>query len=212
MDYKKNNILNKNTIILAVFILALFLTGCTSKKNKVYFEAAASETETTDNAETAELQAEDTAEKEEQKTEKEYCVYICGAVVSPGVYTLPEGSRIYEAIQLAGGLTEDASKTSINQAEYLSDGQMIRIPTIEEEENSGNPELTEEQPDDGKININTASATELMTLPGVGASKAEAIIAYREKNGGFATIEDIMKIDGIKEGVFHRIEESIKVN
>lgn len=208
MDYKKNIIPNKNTIFLAVFILALFLTGCTSKKNEVYFEAAVSETETTDNAEAA----EDTAEKEEQKTEKEYCVYICGAVVVPGVYMLPEGSRIYEAIQLAGGLTENASKTSINQAEYLSDGQMIRIPTIEEEENSGNPELTEEQPDDGKININTASATELMTLPGVGASKAEAIIAYREKNGGFATIEDIMKIDGIKEGVFHRIEESIKVN
>ncbi len=161
-------------------------------------------------------------------------VYVCGAVVNPGVYVLKENSRIYEAVALAGGLTEDASAESVNQAQTVSDGQMIRILTKEEAAagvtnsgtaaESGNTAVTQSasgdgdtagdgssEAADGKVNLNTASATELMTLPGIGQSKADSIIAYRESCGGFSGIEEIMNVDGIKEGVYNRIKDYIKV-
>ena len=155
----------------------------------------------------------DTQVEEEEMEQEELCyVYVCGAVARPGVYALPQGSRIYEAIGQAGGLTEDADETIVNQAEPVTDGMMIRIYTETETDEAGGVIADESKAADGKVNINTASATELMTLPGIGASKAEAIINYREENGGFSKIEDLMNIPGIKEGVFQQMKEKIKVN
>ncbi len=158
---------------------------------------------------------EDTEECEPtEQVSAGFCyVYVCGAVNSPGVYALPEGSRIYEAVQLAGGLREDACAESVNQAECLTDGQMIQILTNEEaialsEKNT----VADVENSDGRVNINTASVTELMTLPGVGQSKAEAIVAYREEKGAFSAIEEIMNVAGIKEGIYNQMKDHIKTD
>ena len=99
--------------------------------------------------------------------------------------------------------------SDLNQAEKLSDGQKIYVPTISESEESDNASGISA---DGKVNINRATAEELMTLPGIGESKANDIISYRETNGSFAKIEDIMNIPGIKDGVFNKISGSITVD
>ena len=135
-------------------------------------------------------------------------VYVCGAVMHPGVYELAEGSRIYEAVALAGGMTDDASPTAVNQARVLTDGEMIEILTADEEQEQ---RIIQEADSDGKVNLNTADAEELKTLPGIGDAKANSILAYREQHGAFAAIEDIKNIEGIKDGIFARLEDYIKV-
>ena len=139
---------------------------------------------------------------------KRLTVYVCGAVQQPGVYELAEGSRVYEALALAGGATDEASPTAVNQAQLLTDGEMIEILTVDE---AMEREAAQETASDGRVNINTADAGELQTLPGIGEAKADSIIAYREKNGAFAAIEDIKNIEGIKDGVFAKLEDHIKV-
>ncbi len=135
-------------------------------------------------------------------------VYLCGAVKSPGVYELPEGSRVYEAIEMAGGLKRNASSTAVNQAQLLTDGEMIEILTVDE----ATAQQVEQQDEaDSRVNLNTASAEELKTLPGIGDAKAASILAYREQNGAFTSIEDIKKIEGIKDGVFANIKDLIRV-
>ncbi len=141
-------------------------------------------------------------ENEEDGSSEEIYVYVCGAVMQEGVYRLSEGSRIYEAVELAGGFREDAATTGVNQAQVLEDEMTVYVPTIDE---------AVETISDGKVDLNRASKEELMTLSGVGESRAESIIKYREQNGGFQTIEDIMKVSGIKEGLFEKIKDFIKV-
>ena len=122
---------------------------------------------------------------------------------------LPENSRVYEAVAMAGGMTEDAGMEAVNQAEFVTDGQMLRIPTMEEV--AAAQEESESNVDDGLLDINRASVADFMTLPGIGQSKAEALFQYREAHGRFSSIEEIMNVDGIKEGVFNKIKDSIKV-
>lgn len=135
------------------------------------------------------------------------CVYICGAVQAPGVYYLDQGDRVFDVIQAAKGMTEDANVTSINQAELVTDGQMIYIPLLGE-----NTPVVQGETTKGLVNLNTADAELLMTLPGVGESKAAAIIAYREDQGGFKDISDIMNVAGIKESSYNKIKDYICVN
>ena len=151
-------------------------------------------------------------EQEEKDCQEEMgscMVYVCGAVENPGVYELPEKSRVYEAVAMAGGMTEDAGMEAVNQAEFVTDGQMLRIPTMEEV--AAAQEESESNVDDGLLDINRASVADFMTLPGIGQSKAEALFQYREAHGRFSSIEEIMNVDGIKEGVFNKIKDSIKV-
>ena len=140
-------------------------------------------------------------------------VYVCGAVNAPGVYELKEGARVYEAIQLAGGLTEAAAADAVNQARIVTDGEQIRVPTVEEAQSRGAGVAGEvtEGTENNKININTAGKEELMTLTGIGEAKAESIMDYREKNGSFTSIEELMQIEGIKEGVFNKIKDDITI-
>lgn len=146
-------------------------------------------------------------------------VYICGEVANPGVYELSKDSRIYEAVDVAGGFTENAARESINLASKVSDGMQITIYNKEEAaslpaggtsagKNSGQDQMSGSS---SLVNLNTATKEELMTLKGIGESKAEDIIRYREKSGGFKKIEDIMKISGIKEAGFQKIKDSITV-
>ena len=152
-----------------------------------------------------EVEDTDASVKEDDVSDKdtEYIfVYVCGAVNLEGVYELPSGSRVYEAIEAAGGFREDADKSNVNQAEVLEDEERIYVPAVGEE-------TQEDSSKDGKVNINKASKEELMTLPGVGESRAESIIQYREENGEFRSVEDIMQVSGIKEGLFEKIKDMI---
>lgn len=145
-------------------------------------------------------------------------VHICGEVQTPGVYELTVDSRICDVLLLAGGFTADADTEAVNMAAGIEDGMQIVIPaeTDRTSETTGNSldragetaaGKTESQP----VNINKADKETLMSLPGIGAGKAEAVIAYREAGGVFKDIQDIMLVDGIKEGVYARIKDKICV-
>ena len=211
------------SVIVSVCVLvSIFGIGC-MRKPEVYLETYSSENESghqvlhdADSMSERATEAETSSEVEAVS----FYVYVCGAVAKPGVYVLPEGSRIYEALEMAGGLLENADVNLLNQAGLLLDGQMIRVYTYEEGQQNGlegrnvaNP--SQEQNaiiQDDRVNINTAAKSELMTLPGIGSAKADAIIAYREAHGLFSNIEELMNSPGIKEGIFLQIKELIRVN
>lgn len=144
-------------------------------------------------------------------------VYVCGAVNEPGVYELKAGSRAADALEAAGGMRSDAQNDIWNLAQEVTDGQQIRIPFIGEEasvvqEAQQDARTTgNESFDESKVNLNTANAQQLMTVPGIGQAKADSIIKYREKNGRFSSVEEIMQIEGIKQGIFEKIKDYICV-
>lgn len=145
-------------------------------------------------------------------------VHICGEVRTPGVYELTADSRICDVLLLAGGFTADADTEAVNMAAGIEDGMQIVIPTETDRtsETTGNSSDRTGETPAGKtesqlVNINTADKETLMSLPGIGAGKAEAVIAYREAGGVFKDIKDIMLVDGIKEGVYARIKDKICV-
>lgn len=235
------------TLFLMITVVCLF-AGCGMKENQVFFDSESSELENqVENGNGDELEepvcGESTEEQNGEMVEngegslteslgetKTLCyVYACGAIANPGVYEVAHDTRVCEVIQYAGGLTEDAATTCINQALAVYDGLMLVIPTVTQWENGefvldengfpiqvpketasgkGNPGSVV---DDGKVNINEATVEQLCTLPGVGASRAESIVAYRQEHGAFQCIEDIKKVSGIKDGLFEKIKEKIKV-
>jgi len=146
-----------------------------------------------------------------------FYVHICGEVVSPGVYELKEGSRVFQAIEKAGGVTDQAAAEYLNMAEQVKDGMKIVVPGKEEVEAAkarGEISLQAEASlnvQKTKVNLNTATKEELMTLRGVGEAKAADILKYRESHGGFQKIEDIMKISGIKDAAFQKIKDDITI-
>ena len=145
----------------------------------------------------------------------EIIVHITGSIQNPGIVTIPKGSRIIDVISSAGGATSDADFSKINLAYIVSDAQKIYIPSINDDFSETNyisslpgKNVLEENLST-KININTASQSELETLPGVGPSTALKIINYRTKNGNFEKIEDIMNIPGIGEAKFKNLKDYI---
>ena len=203
----------KKTVIFLFLILCMTAvnTGCQKKQETDFI--LENPKEHTDN----EKQTEGNKDIKEGKSDSEkenIFVYVCGAVKKPGVYELLPGQRICDAIAAAGGLSEQAAGDSLNQAEVLSDGQMLRVLTTEEAAAATvQPgQETAESSRDGRVDINTADASALMSLPGIGQSKADAIIAYRNEHGAFKAPEELMNISGIKEGVYQKIKDSIKVN
>lgn len=196
-------------VFLVIAAAMSLLCGC-GARNNVYLEKNTGETG--ELCVTEALSATETEEPDGAKEEKTCLVYVCGAVVSPGVYELDDGSRIYEAVELAGGFMEEAAEDALNLAESVTDGQMIRIPTEEEQEAAGRQGAEADSAADGKLDLNRADVAALMELPGIGQSKAEAIVGYREEHGSFSRTEDLMKVEGIKEGVFDKIKDRIKVD
>ncbi|MBQ8246281.1 MAG: ComEA family DNA-binding protein [Lachnospiraceae bacterium] len=141
------------------------------------------------------------ADSAKESNENMLLVHVCGAVSVPGVYELPVGSRINHAVEAAGGFDMQADKEGVNLVEEISDGEQIRIPFIGEET------YTE---DEGLININQADVDMLCEIPGIGESRAMAIVEYREEHGGFTTMEELMQVPGIKEGIYARISSYIE--
>lgn len=162
-------------------------------------------------------------------------VHICGAVENPGVYELPAGSRVFEAVRLAGGFSGEADENYVNQAQEVPDAGKVVIPTVEEtgllketgEEGTGfgilMPEMWERETfrqedsdkaagnSSGLVNINTADKAELCSLPGIGNAKAEAVLSYREKKGRFSSVEELKKVDGIGDSVYTGLKDRICV-
>lgn len=157
---------------------------------------------------------DDTGEKITEPREDVY-VHICGAVQSPGVYVLAAGSRLYEAVEAAGGFLPEACQEYCNLALTVSDGMQYQIPTEDEARSGELPEAAQGKPSSydsqGLLDINLATAAELMSLPGIGQTRADAIITYREEHGAFAGKEDIMQVTGIKGATYEKIEGYIVV-
>lgn len=151
-------------------------------------------------------------------------VYVCGAVMNPGVVSLPGESRVEDALLAAGGFTEDALRQALNLADWVCDGQMLYFPA-EGEDMAGDWPVygalggigswsgvkSDSEQGKGLVNINTADETVLITLPGIGEGRAKDIIAYREEYGPFQSPEDIMKVSGIKTSVYEKICDKITV-
>lgn len=171
--------------------------------------------------------------KDESKlTEELYKVDIKGEIIYPGIYTLKKGSRVVDVIEKAGGLTEQANTSVINLSKKITDEMVIiiysqaqveefeKIKEVEKvvqekcnqiDENSLQNDacINQEVASNGKISINTAGWEELMTLSGIGESKAKEIVAYREQNGAFESIDDLAKVPGIGENILAKIKENI---
>ncbi len=206
-------------VVILVIYLISNLTGCSAKKDQKEKSIVVSE----DSEIIAQREA-DESETDEPETEepRRIFVYMCGAVNKPGVYELPSGARVFEAINMAGGLREDALATAINLASFLEDATKIYIPTVDEaqlideqyayNDQAYNEELnTSNANSQGLININTADSNELQRLNGVGPKLAGAIVRYRDENGAFATKEEIKKVSGIGDGIFAKLENEITV-
>ncbi|MCR5343759.1 MAG: helix-hairpin-helix domain-containing protein [Butyrivibrio sp.] len=244
--------ITKNFITL--LLVGVLLTGCDRKDADIVLaepETAVADSgapalednteEMKNSSDTGSLEADKSDEKsdnkseeaskvEESKAPETIMVHVCGAVLCEGVYELPTGSRVVDAIKAAGGFLQDADSDFVNQATILEDGVKIKIPTVEESMATGDgaddtasagsddagitgavTAEAESSSESGKVNINTASESELCDIPGIGQSRAKNIIAYREENGKFGTIEDIMKVTGIKDKFFSKIKDHIKV-
>ncbi len=223
--------MNKKTIIIGITCAGLFIagisycitmSGCsreTALSTSLQEDGNVTVSANLDAPGPVEATAQAVVTQEPVAEQTKIYVHICGAVVHPGVYATVSGSRVCEMIELAGGLKEDAAGDYINQAEPVADGQRIYIPTKEEIEGLAASQVMEgsakasdqAKEDSGLVNINTADAQELMTLPGIGQAKADSIIKYRTENGNFSRVDELMNISGIKEGVYDKISSYITV-
>lgn len=205
-------ILNKKQKTIMVIIIAIMLAVIgyyiINKTEKYDY----SELEKTSNAEEQE-------DEEKDKEEEKIIIHITGEVEEGGVIELEKGARISDAIEEAGGTTEEADLSNVNLAYSLSDGQKIKIPNINEEnketiveEKAGEDIIIEgNKSEEEKININKATQTEIETLPGIGPSTALKIINYKKEHGKFNNIEEIKNVPGIGESKFENIKEYICV-
>lgn len=219
--------IKENMIKVVVITLLLFLyVG-----SFIYISTKIIKTEKGSENKTNVLAKEDLKEETNTETsEKEIVVDVKGSVKKPGVYKIKENSRVTDAIDAAGGLSKNANTRFINLSKLLSDGDVVVIYSNEEIEDAKKedkivvetPCICEEVKNDacykeettntnGKININTATINELMTLTGIGESKAKLIIEYRTQNGNFKDIKDIMKVKGISETLFSKFKENITI-
>lgn len=217
-----NTLRKKSRIIGILLIQSLFLCGCDRPGKEIIWNVQNEQEMTRFQSEVSgqnvtEMCTESGEKAEDRMTESKVPVYadICGAVQHPGVYELEEGARIFELIEKAGGLQEDADLTAVNQAERVTDGMKVRVYTKEEAKELAMPEVAGtasarvEEP--RKININQADQSELTALSGIGSARAADIIAYRTEHGGFQSIEEIMNVSGIKESTFQKIKDQIVV-
>ena len=223
---RTNSCFRSRSIVAFVAVLSfccIYIAGCGKSGNaditwQLQTQSGDSETETQ-----SELSAESVNDEQAVLTEdSNIYVYLCGAVVNPGVYEVPEGSRLFEVLDMAGGMAQDADKTYLNLARNVCDGEQIIIFTTQEtqkmQSDSGTTVVTENAvvvsggTSDGLVNINTASINELTSISGIGESRAQSIISYREQHGQFNSIEGIKEVDGIKDGLFQKIKDKITVN
>ena len=223
----------KIVIYTVLAAAVLMCAGCGRREEAVFIPADSAESDSAGLSGTGPEAFDPAVDEETAGADGEsqmICVFVCGAVMREGVYELPEGSRVIDAVNAAGGYSEEADRNYINQALYVTDTQRVEIPTLEETEElrkAGYTSCEEESdsggegrerkapgegnPSSGRVNINTAGRDELMTLPGIGENKASKIIEYRESHGRFGAEEEIMNVSGIGSSVYDRMKDQITV-
>lgn len=227
---RRENVI-KYSIIAVIFIVCGIFYSINFKEESISLSSI-KDTEQADSGKDHELSLSENQNKEtvvenvaettvetgqtEEENKASIFVYVCGEVNAPGVYELLSGARVYEAVEAAGGLSENAADNYVNLAQVIDDGEKILIPCKEDILNGTVTALengsAQASSVPGKININTADADALTTLPGIGEAKANSIISYREANKGFKSKEELMQIEGIKEGVYNKIKDLIIIN
>ena len=208
--------------IAVVIVIALLVQGVFGIVSGGAFEVVKADEQAGESE--AGAAGEEAGEKENAEALDLY-VHVAGAVEQPGMYALPEGSRVQDAIDAAGGYADDAAESSLNLARPVSDGEKIQVPTAEEVQDAdaaasanggagakaGNASLSDGSVIGGKVNINAADASKLDELPGIGKATAEKIVADREANGPFATAADIQRVSGIGAKKYEQLEDLICV-
>lgn len=201
----KNKKIKYICIVIFLILCGLFYTMTDNNENIQNLSISGdSAAEITEEAEAG------THPKPTQISKKSIYVYVCGAVVNPGVYKAEEDARVYQVIQMAGGILPEGAGNYVNQAATVMDGEQLYVPFQSEVEMEG-MDLNRQEDGESGVNINTAGLEELMTLPGIGESKAQAIIQYREEHGDFQNIEELTNISGIKSGVYEKIKELVRI-
>ena len=197
-DYKTIGTITIGVIIFLFFIISYFSGGSSelNKNNESIF--------------VEENESMEVITKKEEKESIKIVVDIKGEIKNPNIYWLEEGCIIEDLINIAGGITEEGDLSKINRAQKLNDHEVVIIPNINDKE-SEIENIISSSNDKNKVNINTASINELDTLSGIGPSKAEAIIKYREENGTFKSIEEIKNVTGIGEALFEKFKENITI-
>ncbi len=212
MQNKKRNII-KVLLVALVLVAAGVIYSCAAGKTNPAKKATVEEASDEKRAEQESADGTSGEEVESLTEPEQVCVHVCGSVANPGVYYLPKGARVFEAVEKAGGLLEEADSGYINLAEEAQDGSKIYIPSQSEVEEGNVPEEAggQQEAGSGLVNINKATVEELKTLPGIGEVKANAIVSYRESVGGFSSVEDIMNVAGIKNNSYEQIKDLIRV-
>lgn len=221
---KDKKIIGVIAILIIIFIISLLTYGRNKKDvfkdeymNNIFIEDNSSNEKDdyyeNNNVETIEVSSNNGEKVDNDESKSKIVVEIKGEVNNPNVYLLDEGSIIKDLIDIAGGLTNEADISVINRAKELSNHELIIIYNINDEEKPiiNNDITSNSSESDNIININTANESELRNIPGVGEVKANAIIKYRENNGGFKNIDEIKNVDGIGEKTFEKIKEFIKL-
>lgn len=206
--------------IIVVIVLAIFLLGGRGEEEISFAgaEGGAAESGLISGGSAVSGENAQSEDGEAAFGEGKIYVYVAGAVEKPGVVILNEGDRIFHAIDAAGGFSKDAAGERLNLAQIVEDGDKLYVPTFEELEAAENGEgdgfIAEAaglESSNGKININTASSSELQSISGIGAVTAGKIVSYREANGKFKTIEDIKNVSGIGNATFEKMKDEICV-
>lgn len=214
----KRSILKAGWLTGVLCLVAPLAGGCREQTDPLPFPEAFGSYESECGQDGAFLEETPEAETAVQTETAYIYVHVCGAVVSPGVYALRDGARAADAVAAAGGMLPDAAADYLNLAQYVSDGSKLVVPSLEEAADSRYGVIRPEDAADGNvssetalININTATAEELMALPGIGSSKAERIVAYRNEYGAFASTEELMQVSGIGTSTYEALRDLICV-
>ena len=205
----------KDKVIYALVIIVVMLLSNNLVKNKTFKDNTNDEKVSLISDESINDEQSSEQEQDNQLTTEDIKVYISGEIIKPGVYTVNDGDRLVDLIDMAGGLSELANDKNLNLAQKLEDQMKIYIPNINEKElvEAGDTNSSSINTDDSSkklININLASKEELMTLPNIGEKRAEAIIEYRQTNK-FNKIEDIKNVTGIGEKYYEALKDLISV-
>ena len=192
-------------LVLGGFFLLTPVAQTPAKETKVQTEVTTVPKDSTD-------EKEDGNQKEEVVEQDLITVDVKGAVKTPGIYDLPVGSRINDAVQKAGGLTDNADNKSINLAQRISDEALVYVPTKEEATSQEMPSSASNNKENKKVNLNKASLEELKQVKGLGAKRAQDIIDHRESNGKFKSVDDLKKVSGIGAKTIEKLKEYVTVD
>ena len=192
-------------LILGGFFLLKPVAQTPAKESNLQSEVTAVSKDSTD-------EKDDKNQKEEVMDQDLITVDVKGAVKTPGIYDLPVGSRINDAVQKAGGLTDNADSKSINLAQRISDEALVYVPTKEEATSQEMPSSASNNKENKKVNLNKASVEELKQVKGLGAKRAQDIIDHRESNGKFKSVDDLKKVSGIGAKTIEKLKEYVTVD